>query len=150
MSEGKTKKQHHANSKPAKPGYRFERLVAWQKAMDFCTRAHEESCRFRKEEVHGLTSQLRRASVCIPLNIAEGCGCDTGKGLAQFLTVALRSQYEMVTILRLAERLGYLPKEISQQLEDESSEVGRLIQGLRKSLSENRRPRLARRGGSDD
>ena len=105
--------------------------------MDFCTKAYEESKRFPNEELYGLTSQLRRASVSIPLNIAEGCGCDSDKGFAQFLTVALRSQFEVVTILRLAERLGYISKELSQQMEEESSEVGKLVQGLRNSLSDD-------------
>ena len=137
MTASHSRKPHRANSKPAKRGYKFERLVAWQRAMDFCTRAYEESKRFPREELYGLTSQLRRASVPIPLNIAEGCGCDSDKGFAQFLTVALRSQYEVVTILRLAERLGYISKELSQQMEEDCSEVGKLVQGLRHSLSQD-------------
>jgi len=137
MSASHSKKPHRASSEPAKRGYRFERLIAWQKAMDFCERVYDVSMCFPKEEVYGLTSQFRRASVSIPLNIAEGSGCGSDREFSRFLSVALRSQYEVVTILRLAERLGYLTLEQSQQMEKESSEVGKLIQGLKNSLSED-------------
>ena len=120
-----------------KVGYRFERLVAWQKAMDFCTKSYRITHGFPKEEAYGLASQFRRACVSVPLNIAEGCGCGSDKEFAQFLTVALRSQYEVVTILRLAERIGYLSTSQSRQLEKECSEVGKLIQGLLNSLSDD-------------
>jgi len=119
MSANHPKKPHRASSEPVKRGYKFERLIAWQKAMDFCERVHEVSMRLPKEEVYGLTSQFRRASVSIPLNIAEGSGCGSDREFSRFLSVALRSQYETIRILRLVERLGYLTPEESQRLEKE-------------------------------
>jgi len=116
-------------------GYRFERLVVWQKAMDFSEKVYAATRRFPKDEVYGLTSQFRRAATSIPLNIAEGSACKTRKEFIQFLHIALRSQYEVVTIIRLAKRLGHLPESDSAALELDVAEVGRLLQGLINSLS---------------
>ncbi len=115
--------------------YRFERLVAWQRAVDFCVKAYKLTKSFPRDEAYGLTSQLRRASASIVLNIAEGSGSSSNKEFAQFLAIAVRSQYEVVAILKLCERLGYISPEVSQELTAESSEVGKLVQGLKNSLS---------------
>lgn len=88
--------------------YRFEKLRVWQKAMDFCTLVYEKTKNYPKEEIFGLTSQFRRAATSIPLNIAEGSACQTKKEFVLFLTIALRSQYECVTIIKLSFRLGIL------------------------------------------
>lgn len=115
-------------------GYRFERLLVWQKAMDFSEKVYAATRQFPKDEVYGLTSQIRRAATSIPLNIAEGSACKTRKEFIQFLYIALRSQYEVVTTIRLAKRLGYLPETESNSLELDVAEVGRLLQGLINSL----------------
>jgi len=116
-------------------GYRFERLVVWQKAMDFSESVYKATRRFPKDEVYGLTSQFRRAATSIPLNIAEGSACKSRKEFTQFLYIALRSQYEVVTTIRLARRLGYLQESESATLELDVAEVGRLLQGLINSLT---------------
>jgi four helix bundle protein len=115
-------------------GYRFEKLIVWQKAMDFCVKVYEETRNFPKEELYGITSQIRRSVTSIPLNIAEGSACKTKKGFVQFLYVALRSQYEVVTTIKLANRLGYISIKRNIELEEKIAEIGRLIQALINSL----------------
>lgn len=117
--------------------YRFEKLIVWQKAMDFCVKIYEKTKQFPKEEVYGLTSQIRRATTSIPLNIAEGSACKTSKEFMQFLYVALRSQYEVVTIIKLATRLQYFDNAIQQELESDIAEIGRLLQALINSLKKS-------------
>jgi four helix bundle protein len=115
--------------------YRFEKLRVWQKAMEFCELVYEKSKTFPKEEIYGLTSQFRRAATSIPLNIAEGSACRTKKEFVQFLTIALRSQYEIVTIIELAKRLRFLDGTDHQLLVERAAEVGKLLQALINSLS---------------
>jgi len=125
-------------------GYRFEKLRVWQKAMDFCVKVYEETRNFPKEELYGITSQIRRSATSIPLNIAEGSACKSKKGFVQFLYVALRSQYEVVTTIKLANRLGYINAKSNQELEEKIAEIGRLIQALINSLekkSNNQQPK---------
>jgi four helix bundle protein len=114
--------------------YRFEKLEVWQKAMDFCKIVYGTSKSFPKSEIYGLTSQLRRAATSIPLNIAEGSACGTQKEFVQFLTIALRSHYETVTIIKLAFSLEFLNKPDYEFLELKLAEIGRLLQGLINSL----------------
>lgn len=114
--------------------YRFEKLMVWQKAMDFCVRVYNTSKTFPKEELYGITSQLRRAATSIPLNIAEGSACKTKREFIQFLYIALRSQYEVVTIIKLAFRLGYIDNTGKRELEGGIAEIGKLLQALINSL----------------
>ena len=124
--------------------YRFEKLEVWQKAMDFCELVYQKTKQFPKSEIYGLTSQFRRAATSIPLNIAEGSACRTKKEFVQFLTIALRSQYETATILKLAFRLEFLSKTDYDLLQDRLSEIGRLLQGLINSVqkkTKNQQPK---------
>ena len=119
-------------------GYRFEKLTVWQKSMDFCTDIYAISKYFPKDEIYGLTSQLRRAATSIPLNIAEGSACRTKKEFVQFLYIALRSQYEVATILKLVSRLGYINKDDFAKLNGYLDIIGKLIQGLINSMKSDR------------
>ena len=114
--------------------YRFEKLIAWQKAMDFCLEIYAITKDFPKEELYGITSQLRRATTSIPLNIAEGSACPTKKEFARFLYIALRSQYEVVTILKLTYRVNYFDEDSHNHLLNGIGEIGKLVQGLINSL----------------
>jgi four helix bundle protein len=114
--------------------YRFEKLNAWQKAMDFCVLAYRKSNGFPKEEIYGLTSQFRRAVTSISLNITEGSACNTKKEFIKFLGFSLRSQYETVTIIKLAKRLKFLNNTDYSRMEEDIAVVGKLIQGLINSL----------------
>ncbi|MBI5050042.1 MAG: four helix bundle protein [Nitrospirae bacterium] len=117
--------------------YRFEKLIVWQKAMDFCVKIYNKSKKFPKDELYGLTSQLRRATTSIALNIAEGSACKSKKEFLQFLYIALRSQYEVVTVLRLLNKLNYLDNNIAKELECDIGEIGMMIQGMINSFKLN-------------
>ncbi|MBI5409309.1 MAG: four helix bundle protein [Nitrospirae bacterium] len=110
--------------------FRFEKLAVWQKAMDFNVEIYNRSKKFPKEEIYGLTSQLRRAATSIVLNIAEGSACKSRKEFTQFLYIALRSQYEVATILKLLHRLNYIDNKNLEELERNVSEIGMMLQGM--------------------
>lgn len=114
--------------------YNFEKLTVWQKAMDFCELIYKETKKFPREEMFGLTSQLRRATTSIPLNIAEGCACGTKREFRRFLNIALCSQHEVVTIVRLCQRLNYLTAESYTKISNALEEIGKLLHGLINSL----------------
>ncbi len=89
---------------------------------------------FPKEEIYGLTNQLRRAAVSVPSNIAEGQGRGTSNEWIHFLRIAYGSLQEIETQLYIAHQLDYLNQESYQRLVLQTDEVGRLINGLKKSL----------------
>ena len=101
--------------------------------MEFCEHVYKVTETFPKEEIFGLISQLRRASYSIPLNIAEGSASRSKKEFKYFLTIALRSQYECITLLKLSFRLTFLSKDAYMDLFGKCDEVGRLLNGLIKS-----------------
>jgi four helix bundle protein len=116
--------------------YRFEKLVVWQKAMDFTVSVYSKSRNFPKEEIYGLTSQLRRATTSIALNIAEGSACKSKKEFLQFLYISLRSQYEVVTIIKLLQRLCYLDDKSVKELQSSINEIGMMLQGMINSFQQ--------------
>ena len=86
----------------------YKDLIVWQKAMNFVLYVYETTDNFPKSEVFGLTSQMRRAAVSIPSNIAEGSSRGTRKDYANFLRIALGSCTEIETQLEISFRLKYL------------------------------------------
>jgi len=110
-------------------------LIAWQKAMDLVVRVYEATKEFPSEERFGLTNQVRRASVSVPSNIAEGQGRHSSRGFLRCLSIAYGSLQEVETQLIIARRLGYLDEKFRAGLSDLTSEVARLINGLMNSLS---------------
>jgi len=114
-------------------GYRD--LIAWQKAMELVTEIYRISQRFPKEELYGLTNQLRRAAVSIPSNLAEGHGRNSPKEFHHFAGNARGSLLEVETQLEIALNLGYLSKEIANQLQLKTAELGKIINGLREWAS---------------
>ena len=113
---------------------RYRELIAWQKAMELSKEIYRVTRCFPDEERFGLVSQLRRAAVSIPSNIAEGQGRLTTGEFKQFLGHARGSVFEVETQLILASDLGYLPGQQMQGLEDLTAEVSRLLNGLIQSL----------------
>ena len=112
----------------------YRDLKAWQKSMDLVFRIYEATRRFPKEEMYGLTSQLRRAAVSIPSNIAEGKGRSTDRELALFLSHARGSVHEVETQLLIARHLGYLTKSEAEELGALSGELARVLNGLIRSF----------------
>ena len=95
---------------------------------------YRETAGFPKQEVFGLTSQLRRAAVSVASNIAEGKGRFSDRELSQFLSVARGSVFEIETQLAIAEELRFLPKPQIKALLNRCAEVGRLLNGLIKAV----------------
>ena len=109
----------------------YRDLVVWQKSMDLAERVYLASANFPREERYGITSQIRRAAVSIPSNIAEGQGRRmSDEELIRFLLIALGSLCELETQLELAVRLKILEKQSMMTLRPLTEEVGRLLNGL--------------------
>jgi four helix bundle protein len=116
----------------------YRDIIAWQKAMDLCVAKYAATKPWPKEERYGLTNQIRRAAVSIPSNIAEGQGRGSDKEWSQYLRIAYGSLREVETQSLLAGRLGYLNDTTVQAILETAGEVGRLINGLRNRLSEQK------------
>jgi four helix bundle protein len=110
----------------------FRELLVWQRAMSLVTDVYRITRSFPKEELYGLTSQIRRAAVSVPSNVAEGQGRLTRGEFRQFIGHAQGSQGELETQLLIAQNLAYLPE--SGELFEQLSEVRRLLSGLLSSL----------------
>jgi four helix bundle protein len=108
-------------------------LIVWQKAMELVVAIYEITQSFPKTEVYGLASQMRRAAVSVPSNIAEGHGLKQTQAYARHLAIANGSLTELETQLEIARRLGYLTPE-NESVINQAGEVGRMLAGLSRSL----------------
>ena len=115
-------------------GRNYSDLLAWQKAMDLVELIYKATAQFPKEEIYGLTNQLRRAVVSVPSKIAEGQGRSSVLDFRRFLAISYGSLREVETQLLIAQRLHYLTPAQTELLMNLAGEVGRLINGLSKSL----------------
>ena len=115
-------------------GKSYQDLLAWQKAMDLVAEVYKLTRNFPKEELYGLTSQLRRAAVSVPSNIAEGQGRRGAGEFKHFLRLSLGSLMELETQVMIAERLHYLESEQAKTILRYSAELGRVMNGLISSL----------------
>lgn len=112
----------------------FRDLECWQKAMDLVVECYRVTREFPKHELYGLTNQLQRAAVSVPANIAEGQGRQHTQEFIQHLSIAYGSLSELETHLLIAKRLDYLDSSTAERLLDRAGEVGRLLNGLLRSL----------------
>jgi four helix bundle protein len=108
----------------------YRDLVVWQKARALALEIYRCTKMFPKDELYGLSLQMRRAAVSVPSNIAEGKGRHSHKELVQFLYRARGSLLELETQLSIARDLGYFNQKIVCPLEELTGEVGRLLNGL--------------------
>ncbi|MGA2337690.1 MAG: four helix bundle protein [Terriglobales bacterium] len=115
-------------------GYRD--LIAWRKATDLALEIYRATHKFPKDEIYGLTSQMRRAAVSVASNIAEGKGRYSRKEFAQFLYRARGSLLELETQLFIAQELHYLEPIVFRRMEERTKELGRILNGLTKSVLE--------------
>jgi four helix bundle protein len=106
-------------------------LVVWKKAMELATQVYSLTSQFPKEELYGLTAQLRRSAVSIPSNIAEGAARHSRKEFIQFLHVASGSVAELGTQLLLASRIGFFS---TDTILTHTEEVRKMLLGLTRSL----------------
>ncbi|MDO8690704.1 MAG: four helix bundle protein [Dehalococcoidia bacterium] len=119
----------------------FKQLVAWQKGYQLSLDIYKATGTFPSTETYGLASQMRRAAVSIPANIAEGYNRQYRKEYLQFLSIASGSLAELETYLLLARDLGYLQRDRFNPLDDVRKDVGRVLSGLIKSLRRTLAPR---------
>jgi four helix bundle protein len=112
----------------------FRDLKVWQRAMVLAEEVYGATRDFPKDELFGLTSQLRRAAVSVPSNIAEGHGRDSDKSFALFLTQARGSLWELQTQIELSRNLHLLDAQRAEHLLSESAEIGRMLHGLLRTV----------------
>jgi four helix bundle protein len=112
----------------------YQQLIAWQKAIALVTEIYSATKSFPRDEIYGLTSQLRRAAVSVPSNIAEGQGRATKGEFVQFLCHARGSLYEVETQMAIAANLHYLAPDRRDMLSNRITELGRILNGLIASL----------------
>ncbi|MBP4138514.1 MULTISPECIES: four helix bundle protein [Flavobacterium] len=105
----------------------FRNLLIWQKSMSLITKIYYSTNNFPKEEIFGLTSQIRRSSISIPSNIAEGYGRQSDKDFLRFLNISIGSLFEMQTQLEIAKNITYLNEEEFNNLYEDSREVERML-----------------------
>jgi four helix bundle protein len=122
----------------------FKELVAWQKAMLLVGAVYRATQGWPRDELYGLTSQVRRAAVSIPSNLAEGHGRTGAREYAHHVSIAFGSLCELETQLLIAQELGYANREVAENLIGQTLEVRRLVRALLRSLN-NRAPAEAHR-----
>lgn len=108
----------------------YRDLIAWQKAKTLALDVYVCTRKFPKDEIYGLTSQMRRAAVSVPSNIAEGKGRYSRKEFVQFLYRARGSLLELVTQLSIAHELDYIDLPAFRHLDQTAEELGRILNGL--------------------
>ncbi|MEO0080860.1 MAG: four helix bundle protein [candidate division WOR-3 bacterium] len=116
----------------------YKELTAWQRAYGLCLEVYRLTAEFPKEEKYGLVSQIRRAAVSVPSNIAEGYGRRTTGEYLQSLHVAYASLCELETQVLLVSDLGFLKLEPSRKLKEDVGDVERLLKALIRSLEQKR------------
>lgn len=112
-----------------------EKLLAWQKSMDLVVVIYSLTDSFPKHEMYGLTSQMRRAAVSVPSNIAEGAAGRSKDQFKNHLSIALGSLCELETQLEIACRIGYLAETKTPDITRQLSECNALIAGLKNSIT---------------
>lgn len=117
----------------SKKGYRD--LIAWQKGMDLVEEIYKTTQYFPREEMYGLTIQMRRAAVSVPSNVAEGQIRSSQKEFSQFISIALGSCAELYTQLELSRRLGYMNEKDFRKTSESINELMKILHGLRKKVS---------------
>ena len=121
----------------------YKNLDAWQQGMNLVEHCYKATVNFPREELYGLTSQLRRAAVSIPSNVAEGCCRRNTKVYAHHVAISLGSHGELETCIELAFRLRFLPASDRGALEQRAESVGKLLSGLHRSLEDKIRQETA-------
>lgn len=113
----------------------FRDLIIWQRGINVVKEVYKETRNFPKDELYGLTNQIRRSAISIPSNISEGHIRQHRAEFRQFLSIALGSLAELETQILIARELNYIPNENSENLIDQMGSLGKMIRGLMKKLA---------------
>ena len=116
----------------------YRSLRVWERAHKLVLDVYTTTRSFPREEIYGLTSQMRRAAASIPANLAEGCGRESDKELARFARISLGSATELDYYVILSTDLGYVPEAQALQIAEELSDIRKMLSALAASLAEPR------------
>ena len=116
----------------------FRSLLIWQKSMTLVTEIYQLTNLFPKEEIYGLTSQIRRSSISIPSNIAEGYGRDGNNDYLRFLNISISSLFEMQTQLEISFNLKYINENQFNKINGESREIERMLSVFIRKIKERK------------
>ena len=116
----------------------FKDLKVWKRSHDLTLSVYKATATYLREELYGLTSQIRRASASIPTNIAEGCGRNTDNELARFLEIAMGSASELEYLLRLSNDLNFLDKAKSDELDTTVIEIKKMLASFIRNIRADR------------
>lgn len=120
-------------------GSNYKELEVWQRAMDLVVNCYKTTQAFPKSEAFGLTSQLQRAAVSVPANIAEGQGRQHLAEFLQFLSIAYGSLTELETHIQIAQRLNYIDDIMAEKLLIETTSIGKMLHALMRALRSKQR-----------
>ena len=112
----------------------FRKLQVWEKSHNLTLRVYKLTSQFPREEVYGLTSQIRRACASVPTNIAEGCGRESSADFARFLQIAIGSASETEYLILLSHDLKYLTADQYAELTDTTIRVRKMLIALVKNV----------------
>ena len=112
----------------------FRSLKVWEKAHELTLKIYKATETFPKQEMYGITSQIQRAAVSVPTNIAEGCGKDTDPELKRYCLIAMGSSSELEYLLLLAHDLGYLQDDKYQELQNLLVETRKMLNAFIQKL----------------
>jgi four helix bundle protein len=112
----------------------FRDLFIWQKGMTLVTNTYQITQSFPKEELFGLTSQIRRSAISLPSNIAEGYGRESNKEFSRFINIAISSLFELQTQIEIAKNINYLNENEFKNLYEETRELEAMIISFSKKL----------------
>lgn len=121
----------------------FRKLIVWQRAHELTLMLYKMSENFPKHELFGLTSQIRRASVSVEANIAEGYALGTSPNYLRHLNISVGSLAETESHIEIAHDLKYLPDVYYEQVTNKAQEVGYLLSRLKSSIENNRQKNLS-------
>ncbi|MGA9525763.1 MAG: four helix bundle protein [Myxococcaceae bacterium] len=113
----------------------YKELEVWRRAHKVVLTIYSQTRSFPSDERFGVTSQLRRAAMSIPTNLAEGCRRAFGREYSQYVNVAQGSRSEVQYLVQLAADLGYLDRKTASELYSELEEIGRMLHRLRESIN---------------
>jgi four helix bundle protein len=114
--------------------FKFEKLIVWQKSLDLTALVHEVALKFPKAELYILTSQIKRAADSVSLNIAEGSTGQTNPEFKRFLSIAMRSNIEVVGCIHIAKRRNIISGEDFDKIYQACEEILVMIGALKRSL----------------
>lgn len=115
--------------------HKFRDLFVWQKSIAFVKEIYRITTKYPKSELFGLTSQIQRAAISMPANIAEGCGRNSNKEFSRFIDIAIGSAFELETLLQISFELNYIEELEYNTLMKDLYEIQKMMYDLQQTLN---------------